>query len=166
MNWNACLIFLAWFAKTEFTAIPTRRILHIGNGCIATSIPELTARVATSIVSPATLCRSILLPELGCSTGTPEKNCEQSTLGNNFPLHFHPKRDSIRSGTQPEGLSRFPAPCRPALRLDRRERLLRPRNRHRAASPACSGGDPVSGEDGTVRHDLRESLPSASAAVS
>jgi hypothetical protein len=73
MNWNACLIFLAWFAKTEFTAIPTRRILHIGNGYIATSIPELTARVATSIVSPATLCRSILLPELGCSTGTPEK---------------------------------------------------------------------------------------------
>jgi hypothetical protein len=70
MNWNACLIFLTWFAKTEFTAIPTRRILHIGNGRIATSIPELGARVATSIVPPATLYRSILLPELGCSTGT------------------------------------------------------------------------------------------------
>jgi hypothetical protein len=55
MNWNACLVFrLAWLAKTIFTAIPTRRILHIGNGFIATSIPELATRVATWIVSPAT----------------------------------------------------------------------------------------------------------------
>jgi len=35
----------------------------------------------------------------------------------------------------------------------------------RAASPACSGSDPVPGKDATLRHGLREPFPSASAAV-
>ena len=68
-------------------------------------------------------------------------------------------------GAQPTGLLEFPAPCRPALPFNRCKRLLRPRDRHRAASPACSGGDPVPGKDATLRHGLREPFPSASAAV-
>jgi hypothetical protein len=68
-------------------------------------------------------------------------------------------------GAQPTGLSKFPAPCRPALLFDRCKRLLRARDRHRAASPACSGSDPVSGKDATLRHGLREPFSSASAAV-
>jgi hypothetical protein len=44
------LVFLAWFAKTEFTAIPTRRILHIGNACTAPFIPELAAHAPFNLV--------------------------------------------------------------------------------------------------------------------
>src|SRR6202011_1256165 len=69
-------------------------------------------------------------------------------------------------GAQPTGRSKFPAPRRPALPFDRCKRLLRPRDRHRAASPACSGGGPVSGEDATLRNGLREPFPPASTAVS
>src|ERR1700730_17582718 len=73
--------------------------------------------------------------------------------------------DKWNYGTQPTGISKFPASYRPALPFDRCKRLLRPRDRHRAAPPACSGGDPVPGEDATLRHGLREPFPSSSAAV-
>jgi hypothetical protein len=99
MNWNACLIFLARFAKTEFTAIPTRRILHIRNGCIATSIPDLAVYVAICIVSPATLCRSILLPLLACSPGLAEKivsNPSQAIIS-----HYASVRNMISSDQEP-----------------------------------------------------------------